>query len=256
MRFLLIHGGFKGAWCWSRLIPELEKLGHEAVAIDLPGHGERRDERSLLSDRRDAIVEALKPGDILLGHSGGGFDISLAADAAPELVGHLIYLSAGLPLEGRPLVDATGGSTSKQDNSDGEVTQLNRSVEPSYVRVNEMGRMEFIDIDAAREIWYHDCDEETIRWAFSQFSAAPPEILVEPVSIPRFWKADLPRSYILCIHDRSLLYAEQMAFAGRLGVVPLMIEGSHSPFFSRPAELAALMVQAVDTEPVAPLRPD
>jgi pimeloyl-ACP methyl ester carboxylesterase len=41
VRFVLIHGGFHGAWCWSRTIPELEKLGHDAVAIDIPGHGQR-----------------------------------------------------------------------------------------------------------------------------------------------------------------------------------------------------------------------
>src|SRR6201999_3476290 len=65
MRFVLIHGGFHGAWCWARTIPELEKLGHEAIAIDLPGHGERRDESSLLHERAGAIVEAMKGGDIL-----------------------------------------------------------------------------------------------------------------------------------------------------------------------------------------------
>ena len=42
MRFVLIHGGFHAAWCWSTTIPELERLGHEAIAIE-PGHGERID---------------------------------------------------------------------------------------------------------------------------------------------------------------------------------------------------------------------
>ena len=28
MRFVLIHGGYHGAWCWDKLTPELEKLGH------------------------------------------------------------------------------------------------------------------------------------------------------------------------------------------------------------------------------------
>ena len=32
MRFVLIHGGFHGAWCWERTIAELEQLGHEAMA--------------------------------------------------------------------------------------------------------------------------------------------------------------------------------------------------------------------------------
>ena len=41
MRFVLVHGGFHGAWCWSRTIPELQALGHDAIAIDVPGHGAR-----------------------------------------------------------------------------------------------------------------------------------------------------------------------------------------------------------------------
>ena len=50
MRFLLIHGGFHGAWCWDRVVPELEQLGHKAVAIDLPGHGERLGVEPLVID--------------------------------------------------------------------------------------------------------------------------------------------------------------------------------------------------------------
>src|SRR3977135_3167986 len=56
MRFVVIHGGFHGAWCWSRTIPELERLGHEAIAIDMPGHGERLYEESTVQNRRDAVV--------------------------------------------------------------------------------------------------------------------------------------------------------------------------------------------------------
>jgi hypothetical protein len=41
-----------------------------------------------------------------------------------------------------------------------------------------------------------------------------------------------------------------------MGVEPLVIDSSHSPFFSRPAELAELLVRAVGTKPVGPLVPD
>jgi alpha-beta hydrolase superfamily lysophospholipase len=37
MRFVLVHGAAHGAWCWERLIGELTRLGHEAIAVDLPG---------------------------------------------------------------------------------------------------------------------------------------------------------------------------------------------------------------------------
>ena len=34
--FGLIHGAWHGAWCWTRVIAELQALGHEARAVDLP----------------------------------------------------------------------------------------------------------------------------------------------------------------------------------------------------------------------------
>lgn len=41
----------------------------------------------------------------------------------------------------------------------------------------------------------------------------------------------------------------------RLGVEQLTIDASHSPFLSRPRELAELLVDATATKPVAPLQP-
>ncbi|WP_200835348.1 alpha/beta hydrolase [Frankia sp. Ea1.12] len=51
----------------------LEKRGHTALAIDLPGHGKRVDEDATLARYRDAVVEVSEPGDVLVGHSMGGF---------------------------------------------------------------------------------------------------------------------------------------------------------------------------------------
>jgi hypothetical protein len=33
--FCLVHGHWHGAWCWQRLIGELESRGHRAVAMGL-----------------------------------------------------------------------------------------------------------------------------------------------------------------------------------------------------------------------------
>ena len=38
--FVLVHGAFHGAWCWFKLLPELEKRQQRTVAIDLPGAGD------------------------------------------------------------------------------------------------------------------------------------------------------------------------------------------------------------------------
>lgn len=258
MRFVLIHGGFHGAWCWSRLIPELEGLGHQAIAIDLPGHGERRDERSTLADRRDAIVAVLQPGDVLVGHSGGGYDITLAADAVPERVRHLVYLAAGLPLEGRTVIEATGGVAARRDRDDAQATQLmsDETGMMRFIKPDTRGRMACVDVAAVRDFFYHDCDAQTAAWAFARLTPAPVEFLVETVSLPRFWQANLPRSYIHCMQDRAKPHAMSEQVVARLGVVPLEIDASHSPFLSRPAELAKLLVHATGTVPIGPLRPD
>ncbi|HUE59592.1 MAG TPA: alpha/beta fold hydrolase [Acidimicrobiales bacterium] len=257
MRFILIHGGFHGAWCWSRTAPELARLGHEAVAIDMPGNGDRVHEPASLAASREAIVSLLEPGDVLVGHSGGGYDVTIAADAAPDLVRHVVYLAAGLPLEGRPIVEATGGKTITHPDGTVEVTQLMTDATGMlrFLRPDSEGRLACVDYEGVRDFFYHDCDEQTARWAFERMTPAKAGWNLEPVSVPRFWKAELPRSYIKCLQDRAKPRWMSEQVADRLGVLPLEINTSHSPFLSRPAELAELLVEAVDTVPIGPLKP-
>src|SRR3984893_17159905 len=88
-QFLLIHGAFHGAWCWHKAIPELEKHGNRAQAIDLPGQGQ--DQTPLgnvtLDTMVDRIVTALTTlaGPVgLVGHSLAGMVISATAEKAPD----------------------------------------------------------------------------------------------------------------------------------------------------------------------------
>ena len=76
------------------------------------------------------------------------------------------------------------------------------------------------------------------------------------LGIGLLWAAELPRSYIRCLQDHAKPEWLSDLVASRLGVEPLTIDASHSPFLSRPAELAALLVDATTTEPVGPLNPD
>ena len=251
MRFVLVHGGFHGAWCWSRTAPELQQLGHDVIAIDVPGHGERAHETATMAGRLEAVVSVLEAGDVLVGHSGGGFEITRAADAAPELVSHVIYLAAALPLEGRPMHEALAYRDDAAPETDYDVAGM-----LEYLRINDDGSMTFADFDGARELFYNDCDEATARWAFERLTPETAgDTATTPVSVPHFWEAAPPRSFIRCEQDHAQPRWLADVTARRLGVEALTIDASHSPFLSRPRELAQLLVHATTTTPIGPLEP-
>jgi pimeloyl-ACP methyl ester carboxylesterase len=252
MRFVFVHGGFHAAWCWDRVIGELGRLGHDGVAMDLPGHGARSAEESTLAARREAIVSVMQPGDVLVGHSGGGFDATLAADAAPDLVRHMIYLAAALPREGRTYPEAMTMADHEDGDFDADVGEM-----LELLTFADDGAMTFADFDKTWQYFYHDCDEETARWAFERLGPERfGDTTVTPVSVPRYWEADLPRSFIVCQQDRAMPRWLADTVARRLGVQQLSIDASHSPFLSRPAELAQLLVHATSTTPTGPLIPN
>ena len=86
-------------------IPALEALGHEARAIDLPGHGEDKTpaDQITLDACRAAICAAAGPQTILVGHSWGGVPIGVAAEAM-DLRG-LVFLCAYVPRDGLSMSD-------------------------------------------------------------------------------------------------------------------------------------------------------
>lgn len=243
MRFVLVHGGLHGAWCWKYLIPELAARGHAAIAIDLPGHGERVNEEASLAGYRDAIAEAIEPGDILVGHSAGGFFASLGADAAIDRVRHIVYLAGGLPIEGLPMHAAGAG------------IQADRRIAELVEVIDNGRRMSFRSPEGAVEFFYHDCSPEMASWACSMLTPEPLAPMLEPISVPRLWAAQLPRSLIMCRQDRTGKTETAPLTAARLGVEPLWIDSSHSPFLSQPAALADLIIAATRRPPIGPLLP-
>jgi pimeloyl-ACP methyl ester carboxylesterase len=248
MRFVLVHGGFHGAWCWDRLRVELARAGHDSVAVSLPGSGERADEPTSLRLVRDAVLDEVEDGDVLVGHSGGGYVVTLVADAEPHAVRHLVYLASGLPAEGTSIVEAMDASRPPR-GADPD------AYEPTVDVLDGGDAIRLRSGSDAIALFYGDCDPADAAWAAAKLTAQRIEYRKEPVSIPRFWAADLPRSFIRCAHDRAQPRATSDWFARRLGVDPLVIETAHSPFLSRPGELASLLVDAVGRPPVGPLLP-
>jgi pimeloyl-ACP methyl ester carboxylesterase len=200
MRYVLVNGGCHGAWCWDLLIPELANLGHDAVAVELPGHGARVAESATLTGYRDAVVAELHRDDVLVGHFLGCGVATIAADARPELVRHICLLSGPLPVEGRPLLyqsttTSVGGSAEAESDSE--------SLSQRNMILTGDGSAFTFDRAGAYETFFHDCPDDVVDWAVAWLTPQQLAPTRETVSIPRFWAADLPRSYILCLQDRA-----------------------------------------------------
>lgn len=106
--FLLVHGGWHGAWAWYRIETQLEARGHTVTVIDLPGHGiDTTDPGSVtLADYVARTVDILDNASmpvIVVGHSAGGIVLSSAAEARPRAVEKLVYVAAFLLQRGQTL---------------------------------------------------------------------------------------------------------------------------------------------------------
>src|SRR6202012_3727892 len=83
MRFLLVHGGWQGGWCWDQVAGRLRAGGHEGRGPTLAGHGPGPDDRFDITatDMARRLADDLRAQDlgnlIAVGHSGGGPIIQL-----------------------------------------------------------------------------------------------------------------------------------------------------------------------------------
>lgn len=243
MRFLAVHGGCHGAWAWDFVKPEIAELGHEMVSVELPGHGSRFGETATLEAYREAVVELMEPGDVLVGHSSGCVIAILAANERPELVSHLCLVAGILPVEGMPL------SFERESASPETGAKLE-----THMRITEDNEAFYFERPGAVAAFYNDCSEDLVEWVFPKLVPEPLAPLAVPVSVPNFWKQhDLSRSFVMGLQDTTCFPTLARMQARRLGVVPLEIDAGHSPWLSRPAEFASLLVTATKTKPVGPL---
>ena len=111
-RFVLVHGGFSGAWIWLPLMDSLRAAGHLVEAFDLPGMGDDHTSASEVSldSYAGRVCEALAASSepaIVVGHSMGGIVATQAAARCPARVAALVYVAAFLPKDGQSLLDLT-----------------------------------------------------------------------------------------------------------------------------------------------------
>lgn len=232
--FILIHGSWHGSWNWHRVVPILEKAGHRAIALDLPGMG--RDKTPVqditLQTSVDAICKLIDsiPGKvILLGHSKNGILISQAAEYRPHKIEKLIYLAAYL---------IPNGKTQR------EYSMLDtEGVLKPFVQFHEALNATTLDPAIYQAGLYADCDADIVRLAEVLLSHEPLVTGITPLQLTDENFGSIPRIYIECTQDRAVTpFIQQKMYSEMPCEKVYRIDTSHSPFFSRPQELADILL--------------
>ncbi|TGD42979.1 alpha/beta fold hydrolase [Pseudotabrizicola sediminis] len=229
--FLLIHGSCHGAWCWHRVIPALAALGHNARAIDLPGHGRDHTPASAvtLDAYAQAICAALTGPTIVVGHSMAGYPITAAAEADPTHIAALVYLCAYAPVSGMTLGDMRRAGP--------------RQPLAPAIRIDKAAGTFSFDPAQTDALFYHDCDAQA--QALASLCLTPQPIAPQETALtltPR--SQSLPRHYIRCTDDRAIPPEYQAVM--ELSVPQAQrttLAASHSPFFACPEALAQRLHQ-------------
>jgi pimeloyl-ACP methyl ester carboxylesterase len=213
--FGLIHGGAHGAWCWERLVPRLTALGYRAVAPDLPCEDDDAGAGEYASVIVDSLADA---GDVVLvAHSLGGLTAPLVAARRP--VRRIIFIAGLLPVPGLSLRDQ-------------------QTREPDMMFPYRGG------MPGLRERFFNGCRTEDADWAMARIRRQSLTPFTERTPLERW--PDVPVRYFVCGQDRAVNPDwGRRAARLRLGIDAIeLADSDHSPFLSRPAELAELLAAA------------
>ena len=110
--FVLIHGGFRGGWCYSPVASILRAAGHDVYAPSLTGLADRSHLANASVNASTHIQDVINlvrweqlTDIVLVGHSYGGFIIGGVADRIPGSIAALVYLDAIIPVDGMAMLD-------------------------------------------------------------------------------------------------------------------------------------------------------
>ncbi|WP_049558219.1 alpha/beta fold hydrolase [Nonomuraea sp. SBT364] len=270
---LFVHGFWHGTWCWSEVLARVAETGRPALAVDLPGHGLRaRRPRSVtgrpfdpdhlatepspvagvgLDEAGEALVSQLKRlgrgGPVtVVAHSMGGTVLTRAAEQAPELVAHAVYLAAFMPASG-----VSAFACAEMPENAGELIAPSVRADPAVVGAL---RLDLGSADAAyrqqlREAFYGDVSPEAADAAIGLMTPdAPARIALGTTTLTRQGWGGVPRTYVGCSRDMTIRPPLQRRFVAEADAAfpgnptsTVTLDAAHSPFLSQPGRVAEIV---------------
>lgn len=236
MRFVLVHGSWQDGRCWSKVISALEKDGHVASALTLPGNGDLADPSATMAAAAEAVADHIRSAGamdvVLVGHSFGGAVAQLAAQLVPEHLRRVVFYNAYVIEDGRSVFSYVPAAAAA---AFGSLAAPDGTLALPY--------------GWARDHLFNDAAGDVARAAFAEFCPEPLGRSGEELDLSRFAAAGLPASYIHATGDNvfgdaAFWHPGQSSHLADFRLVS--IPGGHELMYSDPPALARALVLAGD----------
>ncbi len=235
--FVLVHGSWHDGNCWDRTAAHLRAAGHIVFTPTIAGHGPGADRRVSHADCTQSVVDAILAEGlediVLVGHSYGGTIISKAAEAIAGRLRRLVYQNAFVPLDGNSLDDETPP----------HYRELFARLAAERAEESVM-----LPFPVWRDAFINDADLALARSTYEYLTPEPYRPFVDKLDLAKFYRLDVPRSYINFTEDIALPAGEwgwHPRMSNRLGLYRLVQKpGSHEVMFTNPGLLATAIVEA------------
>ncbi|QFQ95281.1 alpha/beta fold hydrolase [Streptomyces phaeolivaceus] len=272
---LFLHGYRHGSWCWSEVVAKVTAGGRRAAAVDMAGHGLYARRPACLSRRPfapDAVATEVSPvADVdldraagllvsqvrqvgrggpvtVVAHSMGGTVLTRAAQHAPELIEHMVYLTAFMPASDVPAL-----AYIQSADNEGDLVGPSLRADPAVVGAL---RFDLASEDAAyrqqlRQAFFGDVDPVVADAALGLLSPdAPVGIALGATALTRDGWGSIPRTYVTCARDMAIRPPVQRGFIAEADAAfpdnPTSVaelDASHSPFLSMPDQVADIVTK-------------
>jgi pimeloyl-ACP methyl ester carboxylesterase len=230
--FILIHGSWHGGWCFDEVKALLDSVGHEVIAPDLPGMGGDEGELRAVTLQgwadfaADLCRRAAQRPVVLVGHSRGGVVVSQAAETAPEAIDALVYICAMMLPDGMARADFK------------DIEEPNPAFDALIIPVyGDAGTL--ADPTRAPAVFAQLSPPAKVEAAMARLVAEPKAPRSTPMRLTAERFGSMPRTYIECTEDRTIPLSSQRLMQQLVpGAEVVTLDADHSPFLSRPRELA------------------
>lgn len=229
--FVLVHGGGQGGWTWRQVAQQLRAAGHDVHTPTLTGFGERHHlAAAAFQTFVDDIANLIRVEDlrnlVLVGHSMSGAVVPRVAEAIPDRIRRVVWVTAVVASDGLNLIQSVPQSPA-----------IARAVTLKADGIAET------NLEALLDANINDGTPEQRAFVRARHrSIYPPHALLEPGRLSAFLALGLPTGYVVATEDRTIEPHIQRSFMAKLpGCRRAEIAAGHQCMNTRPDELAAIL---------------